>query len=284
MPNALSLCRILLERSTLPSVQFHAVLAMREIILRDWTLIPLEDKHTLRTYLLSYAITRTESNTVDYVVQKQALQTVAILSKRGWFDAEVSVMVQQRGALFEQIQRILEVSTASNGTSILYKLQETPAINDPKHFIPIQHQQRIAVRRVGIMTLSFLVDEFTYNKSNSIGLSWEYHYKCFQAFQKGELRSVFLLAWKTLCSSYFAIASAKSNDNNTEHVKENMVLLKDALSLVLQVLNWKFDETPVDKVSVSFQHQHGETSNVIKPGPSWRDIFTDGGKLKCRPF
>lgn len=111
-------------------------------------------------------------------------------------------------------------------------------------------------KQVVLRLLLALVDEFTYTKSNSLGLTWEYHHKCLQSFQVGisnkyvtnitlheqkvELRKIFVIAvglFRRLLASPTLFSSPAE-----------LTLLKDSLNLIVEVLSWKFEEPDIEKL------------------------------------
>ena len=57
-PNALEISRYILETSNLPLAQFHAAIALREIILREWRLYSREIRNELQAYLIEWVSRR----------------------------------------------------------------------------------------------------------------------------------------------------------------------------------------------------------------------------------
>jgi hypothetical protein len=53
-PNALEICRYILETSNLSLAQFHAAIALREVILREWRLYSRETRNELQEYLIEW--------------------------------------------------------------------------------------------------------------------------------------------------------------------------------------------------------------------------------------
>jgi len=54
--NPYSICKHILDKSGVPSAQFHAVATLRDAILREWTLFSNQDIATLRDELVSYQL------------------------------------------------------------------------------------------------------------------------------------------------------------------------------------------------------------------------------------
>eukprot|EP01116_Phalansterium_solitarium_P013083 TRINITY_DN299_c0_g4_i1.p1 TRINITY_DN299_c0_g4~~TRINITY_DN299_c0_g4_i1.p1 ORF type:complete len:1128 (-),score=390.95 TRINITY_DN299_c0_g4_i1:363-3746(-) len=236
IPGAVSLCRYILDHTSLPLAQFQAVTTLREAVIRDWLSLSLSDKLQLRSYLLDFVLAKRS----EAYVEKLLLQTAALMTKRGWFDGDQASASSFKESLFGQLSQILE--------------HPDPAASP---------EQRSKSLHVAMVLLASLVDEFTYTKSNNIGLTWEFHHACAQSFQKGELRTVFLMAISQLRSAI--------------HTPGHLALVKDSLNLAVQVLCWKFEEPLAEKFSVSFRPQFH--SPIVKPGPCWREAFIDGDTL-----
>ncbi len=101
------LSHFILENSTLPTVQFQAISTLRDCILRDWNQVPEEDKHLLRNLLFQFVF----SKSLQSYVEKQILQAITIMYKRGWLDGGVHTSVALSTALFTSLAPILEHSS-----------------------------------------------------------------------------------------------------------------------------------------------------------------------------
>jgi hypothetical protein len=116
-------------------------------LLQDWANVSADDKHSTRTFLFQYVFSSNKK--IESVVEKQALQTIAIMCKRGWFEGGQQAQIVLSDSLFNPIASILE-DTSQDDSATKRKL-------------------------VALHLMAALVDEFSYTKSNYIGLSWEYH-------------------------------------------------------------------------------------------------------------
>ena len=95
--------------------------------------------------------------------------------------------------LLEVLAERVSLSFASRSTDAMdshmrisaLSLVHQHAILQLKNAQELDPCRRCELKRVAVLLLQNLLDEFVYTKSNSIGLSWEYHHRCFVEFQKG---------------------------------------------------------------------------------------------------
>lgn len=95
--------RYILEHSQVPVVQFQAISTLRDAVIREWAAMSDDSKDNMRTYLISYAL----QHPLEKYVEKQLLQTIAVMAKRGWMHGEISRQIQFRyltGFLGENIE------------------------------------------------------------------------------------------------------------------------------------------------------------------------------------
>lgn len=245
VPNVTALCKYILEHTKQITAQFQIVIALRDVLVRDWATTSQQDKDSIRVFLFNIVFaTRFES-----FVEKQILQTLCISIKRGWLENGLQGRTALSDAVFSFVSPILEVAGQIDEESFNRK-------------------------RVAIQLLQALVDEFSYSRSNGIGLSWEYHHLCFQSFQQLELKKIFILALNLV--RYILMNSTLSNLSTTWWNREG-VLLNSSIRLAVEVLSWPFDdETEENPTAISFRER---TTTTSKPSVEWRDVFINGGNL-----
>ncbi|RUP44505.1 hypothetical protein BC936DRAFT_149360 [Jimgerdemannia flammicorona] len=125
-------------------VQFQAALAIKEIVVREYTLYNPKDIIILKHYLLNYCLQRPS---VPKYVRDQLLLAIAIITKRSYLDSSDA----EKETMFTNVRELLGM--APHG--------------------PI----------MGIAFASALVDQFSSTKASNVGLSWEFHQRCKIAFE-----------------------------------------------------------------------------------------------------
>lgn len=99
-----SLSRYILQNTRLPLAQFQAVSTLRDAILQQWASISevwvygnkfsqwKEDKDAIRSYCLDFVL----QNRVETFVERQLLQTIAVMAKRGWLLGDIPSQIKFR--------------------------------------------------------------------------------------------------------------------------------------------------------------------------------------------
>ncbi|XP_014679724.1 PREDICTED: exportin-4-like, partial [Priapulus caudatus] len=155
-------CKFILENSKLDYVMFQAAGAIKEAVVREWSLLADDDVKSLRNYLLQYVTQRPE---LQGYVREQVLQAVAVIFKRG------SLQTTQ-GADHEQLM--------SDVTGLI-------GTGNP------------SMQSLGCSILMALMNEYsTTTHSSSIGLSWEFHLTAKRTFETRDLKRVFQLCVQVL--------------------------------------------------------------------------------------
>jgi len=166
LPNAVLISRRLLERGDKAPTQFQAVIMLRDCMLKTWPSISAEEKESTRNFLLNFLLTKD----VTYFVKNEVLNCVASLCKRAWTEGE------------PEHQRILRSSIMSQMISILERSPQIGEIlSNPNQTEGLMQFQ---TKRIAILFLAALVDEFSSKSKSSYGLSWEFHRKTLVSFQQ----------------------------------------------------------------------------------------------------
>lgn len=80
---------------------FQSASTIREAVIREWLLLPAEEKTELRSYLLHYL---TSHPSLTPYVRSQVLHTVAVLVKRATLEVDCQQMF---GAVLDSVAQLL---------------------------------------------------------------------------------------------------------------------------------------------------------------------------------
>ena len=167
--HAIQTCREVLNSSAVPAAQFQAALTVRDVVMRDWHLLPSDALASLREEMLQTAINRvlTPPGAVPFVRQ-QLLQLVALMYKRVWLSEEAAAAKE---ALLAQV------------TQMLGAADET-------------------AQSLGMQLLLAVLNEFSFTRLTAVGMTWEFHLHARYSFQQHSLLRFFgitvdwLRAWE----------------------------------------------------------------------------------------
>ncbi|KAJ3156024.1 Exportin-4 [Geranomyces variabilis] len=159
-PNILPACKYIIEHTQKDDVTFHAVMALKEAVVREYSLHPRADIHAFRDWLLQFVSTRVEQ--MQGFIVSTICHAVAVIFKRGCLDESP----QEKEAFFKGITAMV------NG-----------ATNE---------------RQVALSVFSALVDEFSSDRASAVGLPYNFHVKSRKTFEEGELPPVFLIVVQIL--------------------------------------------------------------------------------------
>ncbi|RUS18081.1 hypothetical protein BC937DRAFT_89166 [Endogone sp. FLAS-F59071] len=202
-------CQYILDNTQATMVQFQAALAIKEIVVREYSLYKPEDITSLKHYLLNYCLQRPG---VPKYVRDQLLLAIAIITKRSYLD----ISDAEKETMFTNVRELLGM--APHG--------------------PI----------LGIALASALVDQFSSTKASSVGLSWEFHHRCKVAFETHFLLRLFELTLTTLHKqlSYEQHAQDLATGGRGVTAPLENLLLRESVVLAEKILQWEF-ETAVDE-------------------------------------
>eukprot|EP01051_Picozoa_sp_SAG22_P003676 SAG22_NODE_181_length_16048_cov_157.464418_26_plen_170_part_00 len=71
---AVGRCKEVLQHSAVAAAQFHAVMAVRDILMREWDALPAEFRAGIRQEMLEYTVGRCGGGALEPFVQQQLLQ------------------------------------------------------------------------------------------------------------------------------------------------------------------------------------------------------------------
>lgn len=197
---SLSVAQQVLDHSTVVDARFQSILLIRDCSARFWPSIPEESRRGLAMWLLEYGVARCHDPAERPVVQ-QAAVAVAVLLKRGWFDAE-----EVNTGLLERVWQL--VSSA-------------------------ERTQQLFGARICVA----LVQEFGLSatgKPTALGVTNEFHRTAATSFQQTALPAVFQLAWQ-LTTAGAAQAAAAGSSSGVDYE-----LARVGLQIASEVLAWDF--------------------------------------------
>lgn len=244
-PGVLPACRHILEQSGSAEARFHAACALREGVLREWASLPAEERTGLRSYVLQYVLHHAAEPQLQ-VVRSILQGTLAVMTKRGWMDADA----QARAAFFQ------ELSSSSQAVG------SAPA------------------QVVALQVMEAAVSEFSLVTASPIGLSWEYHESCRNAFEEQFLQQIFKHALH--CARQFG-SEAASAAPGSEAAAASGAAAAAAMKLMTSVLawDWKASNSSLGFMSATLA---GLTSAMatrkglsdttqVKPGSQWAELL-----------
>lgn len=156
-----SVCRFILENSSVDYVLFQAATTIKEAVVREWSLLNAQDIESLRSFLVRFV---TRNVTLQSYVREQILQTVAVILKCGTLDASVTSC----DCLFQDVTELI-----GSGN--------------------------VTMQLVACSMLSALLNEYSSSvRTSSVGFTWDFHIKCKQTFEQNNLKRVFSFSLQVL--------------------------------------------------------------------------------------
>lgn len=250
-----SLCvsLLILEHSQEPLALFHAVLAIKESVLREFTLISKAEIQDLQAYLLQYCLHRprlvmvallpnTHLSLLKYVLN-QILQVIAIIVKRSYLSQYND---SDRHGILVNIRELI-----SHGESDTY---------------------------IGVCYALALIDEFSSTKASIVNLTWTFHNQSKDAFEQQLLKPIFESILQVLADR---LVTYNPNTGATTPAPRptDDKLLEAAITVAERILSWDFEVNKNGrKLAGTFSHpdDDGEnkqlTATTAFP-PSWADII-----------
>ena len=102
--DAISQCKEVLQHSAAAAAQFHAAMAIRDVLVRDWDSTPPDFRAGLRAEMLEHTVARYGDGALESVVQQQLLQLIALCYKRGWLEDDGG----SREGLMQTVTQLLQ--------------------------------------------------------------------------------------------------------------------------------------------------------------------------------
>lgn len=251
-PGALSDAMALLRATnppTHPVVQFHCVAAVREVTLKKWPLLAMQEKAQSLDFLMQLLYERYAE--LPHFVSGAMLQTVVLIMKRGWLDRAQP----ERDAIIQQMGQML-VAQSSDAPSASI----TPRL--------------IAAKWL----LAFVTEFSSASRASAMHQPVEFHTKTRQVLEKHGLKELLgfaiLLLEDSIRSTTMFNASAEGGAAAVP--KEQLELLETAFLLCIEILNWNFADHRTGNLmwSLSSSADKEEDSRVvISPQESWRPVL-----------
>lgn len=233
-----------IERSSQPVVQFHCVAAVREVTLRQWAALSLAERARSVDFLMQLLWTRHAQ--LPRFVSAAALQTVALLMKRGWLERAAA----ERDAILRHMGGLL----AADGA--------------------------VTTRLVAAKWLLAFVTEFaSASRASAMLQPVEFHTKSRKVLETQGLKELLgyaiqlledLIRSTMLCSTPEAGAG-----NRLDVPPEQLELLETAFLLCVEILNWHFSD-PMGNLTWSLSasaDKLDEGRATLTPQASWRDVL-----------
>ena len=244
------LCKYVLENAEVPLVQFEAISAMIEHIVRKWLIVTQSGLEDLLSYLVAFLLSQ---NKIENYVREQLILAVSVLIKRKLID-DVSSAEGDNG-----YETLSTISKPEN--TLLDKLcerLEALVVDTSPHYNLVSCSSIV----------SLMVEFGSLAHSSRFGMPWEIHLRCKVVFEKYYLLKFFII-----------------NINFLKNFLENVSpgnLRHDTLSKSLNIMNhvvtWNF--TPnVSKTATMNLFKTGVQAIAFKPPLEWRDVLLDGTVL-----
>lgn len=246
LPDAMALLRVR-EPPTHPVVMFHCVATVREVTLKKWPLLGVQDKSQALDFLMQMLYERYAE--LQHFVSGAALQTVVLIMKRGWLDRSQA----ERDAIIQQMGQMLVIQAGGNaaGNAITSRL--------------------IAAKWL----LAFVTEFSSASRASTMHQPVEFHTKTRKALEKRGLKE--LLGFAILLLEDSIRSTTMSTAGATDAVpKEQLELLETAFLLCIEILNWNFVDNRTGNLtwSLSSSLDKSEGSRpVITPQESWRPVL-----------
>ncbi|KAF9106574.1 Exportin-4 [Mortierella sp. GBA35] len=235
--NIVPVCQYLLANSNTPSVQFHAASGITGAIVREYGLYQKEDIHSLQRYLINYNL---EHPRLVPWVAKQIYQAIAVISKRGWLEAN--------------------------------EVEQDVVYNDIRHLLSMDDQQK----KIGLALAHAMVDEFSSRgKASSVGLTWDFHYKTKNSFEERHLRLLFEVTLTILHEQLRDLMSIPGQEVSGAQKP----LLSLSILLLESILQWDFASTSQPVLAGTFSDDEDDFTRTIVYPSSWRPVLVNADVL-----
>ncbi|CAH0493960.1 unnamed protein product [Peronospora farinosa] len=225
-------------------VQFHCVATICEVTLQRWPLLGHSDRSQTLDILMQLLLE--QGSVLPRFVAASILQTTVLLVKRGWIDrleSERTAVVQTMGAMVQ-----------------------------PHHVIT---HRLLAVKWL----LAFVTEFSSASRASNMMQPIEFHTKSRRTLEKsGGLKEIVAVAVPLLEDSIRSTSTIGGDTRAAgEIAPEQMELLDAEFRLCVELLNWKVEDSHVEKLSWSFSGSINDdltgTRPVLRPQASWRPIL-----------
>ncbi|KAI8897703.1 armadillo-type protein [Globomyces pollinis-pini] len=232
-PDALNVCKQLLENSTDSNVQFHAATTIKEIVTRNSFKQALDERKNWVHYLIEYSINRYAN--ILHHVRGAILQTIAISTKLSWLDSNDLIKVDV-------------MNTISN-------LMANPTY---------------VSRKLGLAFLSAILIEFESTKASSIGLSLDFHHSCQTSFQKSHMIPIFQMVLQCLHDNVQSRSNPNASGNTPHQIEE---LIGSSLHCADKILCWDYSTNATSLFKNKDEIYLDNQTPSLKLSIEWKNVL-----------
>lgn len=254
-PHALQEAMAMIQSTSHPVVQFHCVATIREVTLKKWSSLGMNDKSQSLDFMMQFLWQNYAQ--LQHYVSSAMLQAVVLLMKRGWLERASS----ERDAIIQQMGSMLNAGSADAGADT----------------------SSITTRLIAAKWLLAFVTEFSSaSRASAMFQPIEFHTKSRKSLEKQGLKELLgfaiqlledLIRTTTMCSTQ----DASSGSSLLSVPKEQLELLETAFMLCVEILNWNFTD-PMGNLTWSLSASSSsekleEGKAVLTPQASWREVL-----------
>ena len=245
------LCKYVLENADVPLVQFEAVSAMIEHIVRKWLIVTQSGLEDLLTYLVAFLLSQDK---IENYVREQLILAVSVLIKRKLID-DVSNVAGDNG--YETLPAISKPENTLLD-KLCVRLESLIADTSP-------HYNLVSCSSI----VSLMVEFGSLAHSSRFGMPWEIHLRCKMVFERHYLLKFFIISVNFLKNLVENISPGNLRNE----------ILSKSLNILNHVVTWNF--TPnVSKTATMNLFKTGVQAIAFKPPLEWHDILLDGTVLR----
>lgn len=242
-------------------VQFQTALAMRRVIVREWTQYERQTAIGLRDFLIHYVTAR---NDQCALLRKSLVLTL--------FSPRCRSL---RAFVRESVLHV---------TALLVKLYYLDPAAGRLETVNAQVDQLCAspsltLRSLGASLLGVIVDEFSSLKATAVGITLESHYRARKAFEASDLGPIFSRIMNLLAEQ-----ASGQGDQGALATAQSREYLRQTLGVAEAVLYWDHSTINANTVLSYFQKNDSDTSTeplqlVFSPPQEWRPILLNPNTL-----
>ncbi|KAI6656371.1 hypothetical protein LOD99_1170 [Oopsacas minuta] len=251
LADPLPLCKYVLENTEVPLVQFEAVSAMIEHMVRKWVIVTESGLEELLSYLMAFLLSQ---NKIENYVREQLILAVSVLIKRKLIDD-----ISAPGGGDNEIENMTKIAKPEN--TLLDKLCQRleSLISDTA-----PHYNLVSCSSI----VSLMVEFGSLAHSSRFGMPWEIHLRCKVVFEK-----YYMLKFCVINLNFLKKLSEQLSQGNMRNE-----ILSKSLNILNHVVTWNF--TPnVTKSATMNLFKTGVQAIAFKPPNEWKDILLDGSIL-----
>ncbi|GMH10488.1 hypothetical protein Nepgr_012329 [Nepenthes gracilis] len=246
-PHPYQACKFILEHSQVADARFHAVAAVRDAALREWSVLTSVDKRSLISFCLCYVMQH--ASLPEGYVQTKVSSVAAQLMKRGWLEFAAA----EKEAFFVEVKQ-----------SII-----------GRHGVDVQIS--------GINFLASLVSEFSPSTSTAIGLPREFHEQCRVSLELDYLKTFYSWAQEAALGVTNRIVESDSAVPEAKVCTAALCLMLQILNWDFQHYSSDGARSSINVFSVDIRYNGSSAIRseciLVQLGPSWRDILISSGHV-----